>query len=111
MSETVFSEFHIHFYFTPESRDSALQVRERMQTDDLPVLFGRIHDKLVGPHLQPMFSAVFKPGDLDSVLDWLLRHHRAHSVLIHPDSGYDVIDHSLHAIWLGKQLEIDFSKL
>jgi len=32
-------------------------------------------------------------------------------VLVHPETGDDVADHMVHALWLGKKLELDIEAL
>ena len=83
------SDFHAHIYFSPDSRASAEKFRQ-----------------LISKHLASQLRYV---GNLiDRPVG---QNHGSHSVLIHPQTGNDPIDHSTHALWLGAQLKLDFSKL
>lgn len=101
--------FHAHFYFTEPRRESALLIRSRLESEGFPVEFGRVHLGLVGPHTLPMYTLVFKRENFTDIVTWLMQNHGDHSVLIHPESGDDLIDHTTHALWLGERLPIDVS--
>ena len=36
-------------------------------------------------------------------------HHRTQPVLLHPETGNDLMDHKEYAVWLGEPQELDFS--
>jgi DOPA 4,5-dioxygenase len=72
---------------------------------------GPLRDDPVGPHPIAQFRAIVPAGALEAALRWYMVHHGVHAVLIHPNSGDDVLDHTLHALWLGDALELDTSRL
>ena len=107
-------DFHFHFYFTPETRDSALAIRERLQREadfeyDLPP----VRERPVGPHRFPIWSIWVDRANFAAATLWMARNHGAHSVLVHPNVDDGLKDHTDHAMWLGKpealRLEV-FSK-
>lgn len=96
-------DFHIHVYFSDGTRASAVAIRERLQdvTDfayDLPP----VREKPVGPHRWPIWSMWVDRANFAAAALWMMRYHGEHAVLIHPETGDGLTDHSAHAMWLGK---------
>ena len=58
-----------------------------------------------------MFTLSFNQGIFQTVTLWLMEHLDGLSALIHPLSGDDLQDHTRHALWFGKQLELYLDKL
>ena len=103
-------EFHCHVYYLPHTRDSAHKLREAM----LPLAGGRLRistrsDGTRGPHVLPMFGVHMDPADMPEVVGHLMKHHGPHPVLLHPETGHDLMDHTHHAFWLGGIQPLDFS--
>ena len=109
------SSFHAHVYYRIE--DEAEKTLAKHLYADLEklgkefVTVGRFHEKLVGPHTRPMFNLIFTDAQFHQVVTYLQLNHHPLSVLIHPETGNDLLDHSKHALWLGDRLEVDYSKL
>lgn len=104
-------DYHAHVYFDDEkSRAAAAELREAIAAR-FDVRLGRWHDKLVGPHLKPMYQVAFAPELFARFVPWLALNHRGLSVLIHPETGDDPTDHSEHALWLGEKLPVDIEFL
>jgi DOPA 4,5-dioxygenase len=98
--------YHAHVYFDPMTRD----VAERLRADlaaRFPVQVSRLVDHPVGPHPRPMFQVAFAPGDLASVLPWLMLNRAGLAVLVHPNTGDPLADHESHPLWLGTPLPLD----
>jgi aromatic ring-cleaving dioxygenase len=106
------SGYHAHIYFpTANPVEGAAyqeQVRERFGAD---VTVGRFHAVPVGPHPIAMFQVAFGLGHLESIVAWLIEHRAGRSVLIHPRTGDDLVDHRDHALWLGPALPLDLGFL
>jgi DOPA 4,5-dioxygenase len=104
-------EFHAHIYFTQASEASAESLREKILTEfaEKEVQIWPLVRRPVGPHPIPMFEMNFKKDALDSVTSWLEKERMGHVVLIHPVTGNDLLDHTIHARWLGKALVLDVS--
>ena len=48
------------------------------------------------------------PADLFATLvPWLALNRRDLTILVHPETGDDLADHSTHAMWLGESLELN----
>jgi DOPA 4,5-dioxygenase len=94
--------FHTHIYFDTDRRDAAARVREGLAQFEVPL--GRGHDKPIGPHPEAMYQVAFLPDQFGKVLSWLMLHREELNILVHPETGDDVADHTLHSLWLGEKL-------
>src|ERR1700742_1886998 len=99
------SEYHAHVYYDPRTtRDHAKRLRTRVAAEFPQPKLGRWHDELVGPHTQSMFQIAFPQEMLATFLPWLMLNRDGLVILLHPETGDDVADHSDHAAWLGAVL-------
>jgi len=100
--------FHLHVYFNAQLAnevDLAAQLRTQLARHfQLPV--GSLHRQPVGPHPAPMFQAILGADDLAAVLPWLMQHRGSLPVLVHADTGDDLLDHTRHVLWLGNPLPL-----
>ncbi len=104
-------DYHFHLYFTETDRASAAALRERLaQQRAFVVKVGLLREAPFGPHPVGQFLATVPVADLEAAVRWFMFHHGEHSVLIHPNSGQDILDHTARALWLGRQLALDHSK-
>ena len=99
----MFSSYHAHVYYEEATRGAAESIRSSLGSG-FQVELGRWHDVPVGPHPQAMYQVAFAADQFDSIVPWLMEYHAGLSVLIHPNSGDDLGDHSERALWLGLQL-------
>jgi aromatic ring-cleaving dioxygenase len=102
--------FHAHVYFDPASRDAAARVRDGLAAR-FDVELGRWHDKSVGPHPKSMYQVKFLPNEFGKVVPWLMLNREGLDVLVHPETGNDVRDHTDHSLWLGERLELNIEVL
>ena len=100
------SGWHAHIYYDPASRARAETLRERIGAR-FAARLGRWHDQPVGPHPQAMYQVAFAPAELATLIPWLALNRDGLDVLVHPETGDDVADHTDHAIWLGTRLPLD----
>src|SRR3569832_1655172 len=106
------TDYHFHLYFSARSRASAATIRERlMRQEQFAVRTGPLVDGPIGPHFVPQFQATVLPIDLEAALRWYMFNHGDHVVLVHPNSGDEVSDHGVHALWMGERLPLDEDKL
>ncbi|MFB2769308.1 DOPA 4,5-dioxygenase family protein [Pelatocladus sp. BLCC-F211] len=101
--------FHAHVYFDTATREVAARVREGLSNFD--VLLGRWHDKPIGPHPKSMYQVAFSPDQFSKVVPWLMLNREVLDILVHPETGDDVKDHTNHALWLGEKLELNINFL
>ena len=104
------SVYHAHVYYDAASRPSAERLREKIAAG-FPVRLGRWHDQPVGPHPQAMYQVVFAPDQFGAFVPWLALNREGLSILVHPETGDDPLDHTAHAVWLGGPLALDIDSL
>ncbi len=102
--------FHAHIYFDPATRDAAARVREELGTR-FEVRLGRWHDKPIGPHSKAMYQVAFSPNLFGELIPWLMLNREGLDILVHPETGDDVADHTDHSLWLGNKLELNIEFL
>ncbi|QUJ69224.1 4,5-dioxygenase (plasmid) [Photobacterium sp. GJ3] len=99
--------FHAHVYFELSQQTLAEQVRQQIiaeRPDDILAIFSLV-PRRVGPHDMPMFELHFA-DNRTGLIEWLDQHRAGLSVLIHPVSANELADHTVNALWLGKQLPV-----
>jgi DOPA 4,5-dioxygenase len=106
----IITGFHAHIYYDPVSRDAAAWVREELGAK-FDVRLGRWHDQAIGPHPKSMYQVAFLPQQFGEVVPWLMLNRQGLDVLIHPETGNDVQDHTANALWLGEKLELNIEFL
>jgi DOPA 4,5-dioxygenase len=99
-------DYHVHVYFEPEQRETAILLREEIGKRFRRVMLGRVWDKPIGPHPKPMFQVSLLPDEFPTLVPWLMMNHHGLSMLIHPESGNDLEDHRDNALWLGEKLPL-----
>jgi DOPA 4,5-dioxygenase len=107
MDQPAIAHFHAHIYYDPaKSRDRAEGLRERVGQAFPQAKLGRWHDELVGPHPQSMFQIAFPAEIVGALVPWLMLNRDDLVVLLHPETGDDLADHSVHAAWFGAVLPL-----
>ena len=106
MGKATIDGYHAHVYYpnTAAKREAeALReaVAARFETE-----LGNWHDEPVGPHPIAMYQIKFSNETFATLLPWLQLHHGSLSVLIHPNTGDHLADHTGYALGLGRQLEL-----
>ncbi|MCU0542621.1 MAG: 4,5-dioxygenase [Oscillatoriaceae cyanobacterium Prado104] len=102
--------FHAHVYFDTDTRDAAARVREGLGAQ-FEVQLGRWHDRPIGPHPKSMYQVAFLPNQFDRVVPWLMLHREGLDILVHPETGDAVADHTNRALWLGEKLKLNIEVL
>ncbi|PLZ95376.1 4,5-dioxygenase [Fischerella thermalis CCMEE 5198] len=101
--------FHAHIYFDAPTREAAARIREGLSAFD--VRLGRWHEKPIGPHPKSMYQVAFSPEQFSKVVPWLMLNREGLDILVHPETGDDVKDHTDHSLWLGEKLELNIEFL
>ena len=100
-----YNHYHAHLYYDEKSWSIAEQI---LLTIEEKMLYkvGRRHKKSVGPH--PMWSCQvsFDNKSFDRLIPWLDEHRAGLSVLVHPITDNDLIDHTELACWLGEPVTL-----
>ena len=103
--------YHAHIYFDgAEQRRLAELLREEI-AQRFSVRIGRWHDRLVGPHMRPMYQVLFATEEFPRFVPWLMINRRGLAVLVHPNTGRPRSDHLDNALWLGEILDINAAPL
>ena len=84
-------------YYDPAStRDRAARLRDRVAEAFPKATLGRWHDERVGPHPRSMYQIAFPRALLASFLPWLMLNRDGLTILVHPETGDDLADHTDH---------------
>ncbi len=112
MAETTIkiTVFHAHIYYDAVSRDQAACVRSGLSAK-FDVQLGRWHDNPIGPHPKGMYQVLFSPNQFGEVVPWLMLNREDLDILVHPETGDDVADHTKNSLWLGEKLELNIEFL
>ena len=98
--------WHAHVYYAPATRPVAEAVRAGLGVHFPAARLGRWHDVPIGPHPRAMFQVAFAPALLPALLPWLMLNRQGLAVLLHPETGHELADHTAHAAWLGEILTL-----
>ncbi len=98
--------WHAHVYFTPETRPAAASVRDGIAAAFPAAVLGRWHEVPIGPHTRGMYQVAFSPALMPSLVAWLMLNRGGLAVLLHPETGHELADHTRHAAWLGEILPL-----
>ena len=102
--------YHAHVYYNASTREAAGQLRDAIESR-FEVRMGRWRDRPVGPHPEWSYQVAFTPDLFASIVPWLVLNHNALTVFIHPETGDVIADHTQHALWLGRQEELNIDAL
>jgi len=98
--------YHAHVYFDADTIEQARALCEAA-AEKFGVVMGRIHERLVGPHVDWSCQLAFDHGQFSDVMLWLALNRGGLVVLIHPLTGDDLADHTEHAMWMGAVRPLD----
>lgn len=102
--------WHAHVYYDPTTREAAARLREQIGAR-FEATLGRWHDVPVGPHPQAMYQIAFSTAVFQDLVSFLALNRSGLAVLVHPETGDEVVDHRDHAMWMGAVLPLDLSTL
>jgi len=98
--------WHAHIYYDPTStRDRAERLRARV-AERFSVRLGRWWDTPIGPHSQAFFQIAFRKPLFPTLVPWLALNREGLSILVHPNTDNQRLDHLVRALWLGPELHI-----
>ena len=100
-------DFHAHVYYEPGVTEAAAaHLRERVAAEFPRAVLGRWHHAPIGPHTRAMYQIAFPVELFASLAPWLMLNRGGLDVLLHPETGDDLRDHTQHAAWLGQTLPL-----
>ncbi|MDJ0599208.1 MAG: DOPA 4,5-dioxygenase family protein [Crocosphaera sp.] len=104
--------FHAHVYYDTDSKHQALGLREEIEKKFAQkIQLGRCHDKPVGPHPTNSYQIAFSPDYFGLIVPWLMMNRQGLTILVHPKTENDLIDHRDFSMWLGKTLDLNLDVL
>ena len=96
--------YHAHIYYDPAdpgSRAKAERLRQGVG-ERFEARVGNWHDEPVGPHLVAMYQVAFAVAEFRRLVPWLMLNRDGLDILVHPQSGDSLADHTRFAMWLGQ---------
>ncbi|KAF3171938.1 hypothetical protein TWF225_009015 [Orbilia oligospora] len=107
--------FDVHVYYhepNKKQKEFARSLWERIRYEFPELRVYRFWERPIGPHLTAMFEVnLFTPAQFGAFIPWLMLHRGPLSVLVHPNTGHELHDHTVGAVWLGEKLPLDVSIL
>jgi aromatic ring-cleaving dioxygenase len=97
--------YHAHIYYDPATREKAERLRDGIG-ERFTARLGNWHDEPVGPHPISMYQVAFVASEFPRLVPWLMLNRDGLDVLVHPQSGDSVADHTRFAMWLGQPLPL-----
>mgnify|MGYP002715450367 CR=1 FL=1 len=67
--------------------------------------------KPIGPHPIGSWETCCNYTALSRATSWFMQNRGNHSVLLHPLTRFEVVDHTDRAMWLGKSMPLDLTPL
>ncbi|KAK1671478.1 dopa 4,5-dioxygenase [Colletotrichum godetiae] len=112
-------DVHIyHFQSNPEQVKHAKDLWERIRREFPELRIYRFWEQPIGPHPVAMFEVnIFTPAQFGAFIPWLTIYRGPLSVLIHPNTIEEGVDHNAtelrnhtqRATWMGERLPLDTS--
>ena len=103
-------KYHAHVYFELNQIQAIEALYSQLQHEFADtVRYGRIHQKMVGPHTKPMFQLEFDQSVLPKIKQVLISNGLNLSVLIHPLDENAYLAHTQGAEWLGQPLPLNLA--
>lgn len=102
--------YHVHIYFDhgSSSEKDACILTEHAQAVSGELINEIIrYDELVGPHTKPNYALHIKKAGFAEIVGDLQLYNNGLSILIHPETGDDEVDHADRAMWIGKPVELN----
>ncbi len=101
--------YHAHVYYELETKDAATLVRDAIASTFPQAVLGRWHDKPIGPHPTGSYQVAFEPDLFAEIIPWLSLNRQGLVILVHPETGDNLADHSEHAIWMGGMPDLNLA--
>jgi aromatic ring-cleaving dioxygenase len=94
--------YHFHLYYPVAEISKAQSIVDKLKTIE-GIEIGRVWDRPVGPHPIGSCQITVYPGDFEKMTNWFLENREGFDVFVHGVSGDDIIDHTKHVMWIGKE--------
>jgi len=117
-----FFSYHIHIFFLQKNNNSigkALELRQKFINvfqpkpackdlfhNDYMCMFETDYEP-VGPFVAGQWGVYLLPEHFDKTVTWIMQQRGTLDILVHPNSGYQLEDHTNWALWGGRVWAID----
>lgn len=98
--------YHVHVYYDADTRPVAETLRSKMEALFPAAVYGRWHDRPVGPHPSNMFQVAFPVDLFSTIVPWLILNRGPLAIFLHPNTGKALTDHAQRAVWMGRQRDL-----
>lgn len=102
--------YHAHIYYAPETLEEAKAFREVVGAT-FGIDLGRLHEKLVGPHMAWSCQLTVPKERFGEIIPWLALNRGNLDFFVHPVTGNDLLDHTRNIMWLGKSYPLNLDGL
>ncbi|MGH7046271.1 MAG: DOPA 4,5-dioxygenase family protein [Stellaceae bacterium] len=97
--------WHAHIYYDPATREKAERLRQGIG-ERFAARLGSWHDEPVGPHPVSMYQVAFAGSEFPLLVPWMMLNRDGLDILVHPQSGDSIADHTRFAMWLGQPMPL-----
>ena len=105
-SESEIKYFHVHVYYDGSNKQLAGHLRREVGARFKAEL-GRWRDKAIGPHPQSSFQITVGHDEFADLTSFLALNRGNLHMLLHPNTGDGVRDHTVNAMWIGPSIPLN----
>ncbi len=107
------TSYHVHIYYDGSNKTYAGSLRKHLS--DLfssEIEIGRWRDKAPqGPHPVSHYQVAFPAGIFNKIVPFLALNRGDLNILLHPNTGDGLEDHTTNVMWIGPSLDLEISAL
>ncbi|MGY9057138.1 MAG: DOPA 4,5-dioxygenase family protein [Alphaproteobacteria bacterium] len=100
------NDYHIHVYYDAGTKQQAEALRAKLEAAFPSANYGRWHDNPVGPHPEGSYQVHFSVELFAEIVPYTALQRGDLTVLVHPNTGEDLEDHSDYAMWMGSMPDL-----
>ena len=106
-------DVHIYYFHTDEAQTRvARELREEIIERFPETIVYKLWERPIGPHPVGMFEVdLKKPAHFARFVPWFNVNRRGLSALVHPNTGFPLLDHTRNAMWIGPPFPLNTSCL
>ena len=105
--------YHVHIYYDGSNKTYAASLRKHLS--DLfssEIEIGRWRDKAPqGPHPVSHYQVAFPAEIFNKIVPFLALNRGDLNILLHPNTGDGLEDHTTNVMWIGPSLDLEISAL
>lgn len=111
MSQTAqITGYHAHIYYDADTRPAAERLRAKLEQNFAAPVYGRWHDRPVGPHPRWSYQVAFAPEQRDAIVAFIDANREGLTVLLHEETGNALRDHTDGASFLGESVTLNLDR-